>query len=71
MDTITLDPTLFGPIVILIRITFDGEVYHEFLNASVAVCELLDSPENGEFYYRGWINWNLEKINSRNWDTSP
>ena len=54
-----------------IRETFDGEIHREFLNAYTAVCELLNSSENGEVYYKGWINWNLENINSRAWDMSP
>lgn len=71
MNTKASNSTFFGPVVILIRETFDGEIHREFLNAYTAVCELLNSSENGEVYYKGWINWNLENINSRAWDMSP
>ena len=70
MDDKATNSTLFGPVVLLVRETFDGEIHREFLNAYIAVCELLNSPENGDIYYRGWINWSLEKINSRDWDMS-
>lgn len=66
-----LDAGLFGPIVILIRVTFDGETHREFLDAPVAICKLLDDPDNGDVYCKGWINWNLEKTNARSWDMSP
>jgi hypothetical protein len=71
MDII-LNTERLGPIVQLVRITFDGEVCHEYLDAPVAVSKLLTDSLNGDVngYCRGWINWNLENINARNWDTS-
>jgi len=43
MNTKASNSTFFGPVVILIRETFDGEIHREFLNAYTAVCELLNS----------------------------
>lgn len=58
-----------GPIVLLVRYSFDNELDAELLPAALACEALHNDYENGVVWQSGKIYW--FGINSRNWDTSP